>query len=119
MMAAARIRATKLQAKVEFALGPMPHFSMNGKFDAATGAVPSIGVNWYGSGGIFNRPSIIGVAEAGSEVVENVDRLDSRIRRAVRAEAPRDGGLTQNFNIHTNDPELVAAKVSARQRRAH
>lgn len=119
MIAAARIRATKLQAKVEFALGPMPHFSMSGKFDAATGAVPWIDVNWYAKGGIFKKPSVIGISEAGTEVVENVNRLDGRIRKAVRAESDSNRSPTQNFNIYTNDPELVAAKVAARQRRAH
>lgn len=117
--AAARINGTVMTARVEVQIGPLPHFSMTGKFDTATGAVPSIGVNWYGNGAIFKRPSVIGVGEAGTEVVENVDRLDGRIRKAVRAESDSNRGPTQNFNIYTNDPELVAAKVAARQRRAH
>ena len=117
--AAVIINGTVMRARVEVQVGPLPHFSMTGKFDTATGAVPSIGVNWYGGGAIFSRPAIIGVGEAGTEVVENVDRLDGRIRKAVRAERDPGRGLTQNFEIYTNDPELVAAKVAARQRRAH
>lgn len=116
--AASTINGIRMQANVEFRLGKMPHFSMEGKFDAATGAVPRINVNWYGSGGIFRRPSIIGVAEAGDEVVENVDRLEGRIQRAVKAAIGKRGReVKQTFNVYANDPELVAATVAARSRR--
>lgn len=116
--AASAINSTRMQANVEFRLGKMPHFSMDGKFDAQTGSVPRISVKWFGGGGIFRKPSVIGVGEAGTEVVENVDRLDSRIQRAVRAAMGNSGkDVNQNFNIYANDPELVASVVSARSRR--
>lgn len=47
----------------------VPHFSMSGKFDAELGTVPKVNVNWYKQGGVFNEPSIIGLAEAGREAV--------------------------------------------------
>lgn len=50
-------------------LGQMPHFSMTGKFNYETGEVPRINVNWYATGGVFNRPSLIGVGDAGRELV--------------------------------------------------
>lgn len=64
-------------------LGPMPHFSLSGKFDLQAGTVPSINVNWYAKGGVFKHPSIIGVGEAGTEVVEPVDKLMGQIEAAV------------------------------------
>ena len=50
-------------------VGALPHFSMSGSFDAQSGSVPSVSVNWYGSGGVFSSPSVIGVGEAGDEAV--------------------------------------------------
>ena len=50
-------------------VGALPHFSMSGKFDAKSGSVPSVSVSWYGSGGVFSSPSVIGVGEAGDEAV--------------------------------------------------
>lgn len=40
-------------------------------------------VNWYASGGIFNRPSVIGVGEAGTEAVLPIDRLDELMVKAI------------------------------------
>lgn len=50
-------------------VGALPHFSMSGSFDAQTGSVPSVNVNWYAKGGVFSGPSVIGVGEAGREAV--------------------------------------------------
>ena len=46
-------------------VGPLPHFSMSGKFDAQTGSVPSVNVNWYASGAVFgpNSPRVIGIGD--------------------------------------------------------
>ncbi len=66
-------------------LGPLPHFSMSGRFDPATGSVPSISVSWYAKGGIFSAPSVIGVGEAGPEAVVPLDRLPDLV-------GTRDGG---------------------------
>lgn len=48
---------------------PLPHFEISGSFnlDPFNFSVPSIGINWYAKGGIFNGPSVIGVGEAGPE----------------------------------------------------
>lgn len=47
----------------------LPHFSIKGEFSLSPPKVPYLGVDWYQKGGIFNRPSIIGVGEAGPEAV--------------------------------------------------
>ena len=51
----------------------VPHFSISGgKVPwgiGGKGVRPSVSVEWYKTGGIFNDPSVIGVGEAGSEAV--------------------------------------------------
>lgn len=118
LVAAARINATKMEAKVNVTLGPLPHFSMVGEFNPKTGAVPTVHVDWYAKGGIFDRPTIIGVGERGREVVENVDRLDGRIRKAVTEAMGGRASAKQEFNIYSNNPEKVAAMVASRLRRS-
>jgi hypothetical protein len=49
------------------------------------GMKPSLSVNWYGKGGIFNQPSIIGVGEKGPEAV-----------------VPLDGGSLGNITVNIN-----------------
>lgn len=52
----------------------LPHFKMNGSFNAQTGGVPSIGVDWYKQGGIFYNPAIVGVGDV-PEAAVPLDRL--------------------------------------------
>ncbi|SKA89721.1 hypothetical protein SAMN05428976_11350 [Clostridium sp. USBA 49] len=61
----------------------LPHFSIRGSFSIVPPRVPTLDVNWYATGGIFNRPSIIGVGEAGTEAVLPIDRLDELMARAI------------------------------------
>lgn len=51
-------------------LGPMPHFSLSGKFDMQAGTVPTINVDWYAKGGYASKATIlggVGMGEAGGE----------------------------------------------------
>ena len=50
-------------------VGPLPHFRLTGAFDPRSGSVPTVSVNWYARGGIFDGSSIIGVGESGPEAV--------------------------------------------------
>lgn len=47
---------------------PLPHFTMSGSFNAQTGRVPTVGVQWYRraaeEGALFTRPTIVGVGDA-------------------------------------------------------
>lgn len=51
----------------------LPHFSINPPGwqigDLLKGSIPSLGIEWYAKGGVFNGASIIGVGEAGPEAV--------------------------------------------------
>lgn len=59
---------------------PLPHFSISPSGwkvgDLLKGSIPKLSVKWYASGGVFNDPSLIGVGEAGREIVtpENLMR---------------------------------------------
>lgn len=61
----------------------LPHFKIEGKFDLKEGKVPKLSVEWYDKGGIFDRPSIIGVGEKRPEFVGALDDL----RQIVREES--------------------------------
>lgn len=58
----------------------LPHFSMKGNFDAQKGTVPTVDVDWYARGGIFNSPQVIGVGDSKSaEAVVPIDRLQQMV----------------------------------------
>ena len=65
-------------------VGALPHFSMSGSFDAQTGSVPSVHVNWYKSGGVFaaNSPQLIGVGD-NRRYDEAVVPLSPRVLRGI------------------------------------
>ncbi len=52
---------------------PLPHFAVKPDGwqigDLLKGSIPSLGIEWYAKGGVFNGPSVIGVGEAGAEAV--------------------------------------------------
>lgn len=67
----------------------LPHFYMNGQFDAKTGSVPSVGVNWYAEaakqGALFSDPTLIGVGDASQgELLIGEQTLFKMIMDAVR-----------------------------------
>ncbi|PPK44959.1 phage tail tape measure protein [Clostridium algidicarnis] len=101
----------------------LPHFSLKGEFNLTPPSVPRLNVDWYASGGIFNRPSIIGVGEAGSEAVLPIDRLDSLMAKAIeKAKGGGSGGLSlhiENFINNTDkDIEQLAYELEFYRQRA-
>ena len=58
----------------------LPHFSLRGSFNLEKGTVPYVSVRWYDKGGIFDRPSIIGVGEKRPEFVGALDDLREIVR---------------------------------------
>jgi phage-related protein len=85
----------------------LPHFSIKGEFSLKPPSVPYLGVDWYAKGGIFNRPSIIGVGEAGTEAVLPIDRLDELMARAIEKVSGGNtgGGLSLNIENFINNTD--------------
>lgn len=48
---------------------PLPHFKLSGSFNPLKGKIPSVGIDWYKTGGIFTGPSVVGIGENGDEAV--------------------------------------------------
>ncbi|MFT8313444.1 MAG: phage tail tape measure protein [Clostridium sp.] len=84
----------------------LPHFSIKGEFSLNPPSVPHLGVDWYAKGGIFNRPSVIGVGEAGTEAVLPIDRLDDLMAKAIeKAKGGSGSGLTLHIENFINNTE--------------
>lgn len=86
----------------------LPHFSLSGEFSLLPPRVPSLSVDWYAKGGIFNAPSIIGVGEAGTEAVLPIDRLDDLMARAlqkVSVNNNKESGITLHIEKFINNSE--------------
>lgn len=84
----------------------LPHFSIEGEFSLNPPSVPHLGVDWYAKGGIFNRPSVIGVGEAGTEAVLPIDRLDDLMAKAIeKAKGGSGNGLTLHIENFINNTE--------------
>ena len=73
----------------------VPHINVSGgkaPFGiGGLGTKPSISVSWYARGGVFNNPSLIGVGEAGREIV-----TPERLMREIVAEGNADTNATLN-----------------------
>ena len=81
---------TELERPIKGPNIQVPHFTMTGAFDAKTNKVPEVKVDWYGQGGIFTQPTIIGtpwgwkgVGESGAEAVLPIDLLKNYIEDSV------------------------------------
>lgn len=74
--------------KFEFAQVKLPHFSMSGTFDAESGSVPTVTVDWYAQaaekGALFTSPQLIGVGDSSQpEMLIGEQTLYDSIAQAV------------------------------------
>lgn len=86
----------------------LPHLYIDGEFSLDPLSVPSIGVDWYDKGGIFDKPSIIGVGEKRPEFVGALDDL----RKIVREESGPGNGAAPVINIYPT-PYQSAREIAA------
>lgn len=98
--------------RVNFEMGPLPHFNINGEFDMGAGTVPTIDVSWWEKGGVFTRPAIIGVGEGREpEGVLPLSAIESMVdggeRRAVN--------VNVNLNYEAGDDANALARGVARR----
>ena len=102
----------------------LPHFSVDGgEFPYGVGGaghMPSFDVEWYASGGIVNRASLIGVGEAGPEAVIPLseNRLKPLTDAIAEAEAMNNerllNGLYQVFVMALRDADFTV-NISGRE----
>lgn len=79
---------------------PLPHFSISGSINPLSKSFPpKIGVSWYKEGGIFDKPSLIGVGEAGREAVLPTHKLDKFLDDAVKRVNPTQSNGSVIINI--------------------
>ena len=52
----------------------LPHISISGSFSLTPPSAPHFGIEWYAKGGVFNKPSVIGVGEEGQEAVMPLEK---------------------------------------------
>lgn len=107
--------------KIEIPRPKLPHVNVNWKSIGAGNAkvsIPDFDLNWYKMGGIFDRPSVIGVGEAGKEAVIPLDKLPGMIAGALReaiggTQVAMAGGITvQNMYVRNDqDIKLVAREL--------
>ncbi len=82
-----RIKDAFANLRIEIPKPKLPHISVNWKSVGVGNAkvsIPDFNLNWYKMGGIFDRPSIIGVGEAGTEAVIPLDKLPGLIANSLR-----------------------------------
>lgn len=96
-----------LKSIISGGIGELPHFKLpHFKISGGTmpwgiggqGTKPSISVEWYAKGGIFDVPSIIGVGERGPEAVLPIDRLSDLMASAIRDLGGMGGNTYYVFN---------------------
>jgi len=93
----------------------LPHFSLKGSFSLAPPKVPSLGVDWYDKGGIFNTPNIIGVGEKRPEFVGALDDLREIVRSEIKGAGSNIGNLLHADNVNINngmDIENLATELA-------
>ena len=95
----------------------LPHFKI-GKGTlpwgiGGKGTPPSISVDWYAKGGIFNSASLIGVGEKGAEAVVPLDKLWTKLDNI--ADASSGGGIVINIYPSPGMNEKALAAEVKRQ----
>ena len=91
---------------------PLPHFSIKPAGwdvgDLVKGKIPSLGVDWYAKGGIFNSPTIAGIGEAGPEAVLPLDTLWKKLDAIA---ASSSGNTINVYAGAGSDPKAIAHEV--------
>lgn len=116
--------------RIEWPHIPMPHFSITPSGwqigDLLKGSIPSLGIEWYAKGGVFNGPSVIGVGEAGPEAVVPLSsrRMQPFANAVAEGVAAALGGrlgtrsISQTYNFYQpiKSPDEVARAVRMSER---
>lgn len=105
----------------------LPHFNVSWRDVGGVVKLPSVSVDWYAKGGYFDRPSIIGVGEAGGEhvtpdkklrssvedaVSRAFDRVGARASRAVEIAVTVNASVSDKLDAYTTGQQIGAGIAS-------
>lgn len=95
----------------------LPHFKIEGGSApfgiGGKGKAPSIGIDWYANGGIFDSPSIIGIGEAGPEAVVPLNTLWDKLD-AIAAASSGGAVVVNVYGSNNMSVNELAAAVEQR-----
>jgi hypothetical protein len=119
-----------------FSVIQLPHFRISGGEIpwgiGGKGTPPSVSIDWYAKGGVFDGAKLIGIGEKGAEAVVPLDQnkkwiaaTAKELRRALQAEGLTSdgsigGGVTNNYNFVQNNtsPKALSRLEIYRQTRS-
>ena len=85
----------------------IPHFYMYGNFNAETGEVPKVGVNYFAKGGIVDRATLGIIGEAGKEAIMPLENNTEWISDLAEKVANRMPQGTQESGFGNGDLTLI------------
>ena len=97
----------------------LPHFSVGSKKVLGVD-IPTIGVEWYAKGGIFDAATLIGVGEAGREAVLPLNRQSYReIANGISKYGGGDVNVTGNTFVIREEADIdrIASALDRKIRR--
>ncbi len=90
----------------------LPHFSMSGSFGINPPSVPSFGVNWYKTGGVFTKPVLAGFGDVNEAIVPFSGPHANRIASLIADNMPSGNNgsgsgeiIIQNLVIQANNEQ--------------
>ena len=100
----------------------LPHFSLTGSFSIVPPSVPHLSVDWWKSGGIFTKPTLLGgmngVGEAGAEAVLPLkklwDEMDKRFESGPTINVYGTPGMDVNELASLVEAKLISAQKRRR-----
>ena len=84
----------------------LPHFNISGGFSLDPPSVPHFSIDWYAKGGVFDKPSVIGVGENGREAVMPLENNTQWISELA-------GMITDNISRLTPTSSIVNSGSSS------
>ncbi|MFA7079220.1 MAG: hypothetical protein WC147_12550, partial [Syntrophomonas sp.] len=95
--------------RIEIPRPKLPHISVNTRYKSMGGIsipYPDFDLSWYRMGGIFDRPSIIGVGEAGTEAVIPLDKLPGLISEGLKGIMGNTAGTPIELVVNLDGREI-------------